>query len=310
MSANNVDNRGTRLPTASGAADGADASPTAATATPQDLPSLRQQFSEALAGGQAAATNGRTATGNPAGGSLNNGAAAAGTTPPANAAGCSASATGRGGAFGNPAVGTMDTAGLTASAPPAASAGTTGLAEPLPFGGRNKTGAADPAESRPDAGGLSSLFGQALNSLARPADQTAPATPVNATAAPHAASPATEVCDKIVERILVSQPAADGSAEVRIKLDRQWVADTEVRIIRSPAGGLAVEFECDNLEAQRFLIPNLGALRDRLTAASGAEVAVRVMESAEHPGGGGSSGDGHSRNKRSVYEEMEDGNRT
>lgn len=166
-------------------------------------------------------------------------------------------------------------------------------------------------------GGLSELFGQANRSLTGGPVDPAALAPTNVPAAPppsaapvgapspSAASEATTQarCGELVERILVAQPAADGTQEVRLKLDRQWLPDTEVRLVRSDAG-LAVEFASDDVNAQRFLLPNLSALRERLAERLDGAVTVRMSEQAPS---GGDPGDGRSRNRRNLFEEMENG---
>lgn len=107
-----------------------------------------------------------------------------------------------------------------------------------------------------------------------------------------------ERCREVVERILVADPGPAGREEVRLRLDRNWLPDTEVRLERT-AAGLEVEFMTDRTESQRFLLPHLTVLRERLEERSGQVVVMRLSEQA-----GDDSHDGRSRNRRSVYEEM------
>ena len=110
-------------------------------------------------------------------------------------------------------------------------------------------------------------------------------------------------CGELVERILVSMPQDGGPQEVRLKLDQSWLPDTEVRIALT-GSGLSVEFLSDHVDAQRFLMPNLSALRERLAEQTSQSVTVRMTE-AENAGrgAGGDTGDGRSRNRRNLYEE-------
>ncbi len=126
-------------------------------------------------------------------------------------------------------------------------------------------------------------------------------------AAPAGSAPADNVTpaidrryDELVERILVARPGPHGREEVRIALNRAWLPETEVRMVREPDSGLSVEFVSDEAEAQRFLLPNLSALRERLADRSGERVSVR-MSMSWHDGAGG---DGRGRNRRNLYDEM------
>jgi hypothetical protein len=108
-------------------------------------------------------------------------------------------------------------------------------------------------------------------------------------------------CAEVVERILASRPAADGTAEVRLKIDPALLPDTEIRLINSPDRGLLVDFKTDSLDSQRFLLPNLPELRNRLEGRTDGRVTVQLTENSAT---GGSPGDGRSRNRRTVYEEI------
>lgn len=119
-------------------------------------------------------------------------------------------------------------------------------------------------------------------------------------AQPPAGSDSTR-CDELVDRMLVSRPAPDGREEVRIRLDRDWLPATEVVMVKTPGAGLSVEFMSDRVESQRFLLPNLTTLRERLADRTGDQVVVRMTEQA----GEGEDRDGRSRNRRNIYEEAE-----
>jgi len=162
-----------------------------------------------------------------------------------------------------------------------------------------------------EPGGLSDLFGQASRALTDPAGispQTLPPPVAGAgdgvvrTAAPD--GPAQARVGELVERILVSQPTADGTQEIRLRLDRQWLPDTDVRLVRTELG-LSIEFISDDVGAQRFLLPNLSALRERLAERLDGVVTVRMSENAA-AGGNTDTGDGRSRNRRNLFEEIGD----
>ena len=165
-------------------------------------------------------------------------------------------------------------------------------------------------ESGQAEAGISSLFSQAMGALSgqvKPgvvAGDVAAATPQGVgSSAGVSQVEAFERCGELVERIVASAPSADGSAEVRLKIDKPWLPDTEVRLTLTPDSRLEVEFNSASLEAQRFLTPNLGSLRERLTDVTGNAVSIRMTESSQD----GGSRDGRSRNRRNVIEEM-DGN--
>ncbi len=90
---------------------------------------------------------------------------------------------------------------------------------------------------------------------------------------------------------------------MRLRLDRSWLPDTEVRIAHS-SNGLMVEFMSENVEAQRFLMPNLSTLGDRLAERTGEKVAVAMSEQMNT--GEGSSQDGRSRNRHTLFYENSD----
>lgn len=177
--------------------------------------------------------------------------------------------------------------------------------------GRESGGGGGQQQNQNPAGGMADLFGQAVSSMLGP-PPAGPMPAVPAVPAPAVASVQTPQaiahsrCEELVERILVSQPAADGSAEVRIRIDKPWLPDTEIRLVKTPDAGLTVEFMADDVDAQRFLMPNLGELRGRLAERTGDQVTVRMTEQVTAQGDAGQPGDGRSRNRRNLYEEMGD----
>lgn len=124
-------------------------------------------------------------------------------------------------------------------------------------------------------------------------------------ATPKTAPPQAGICGEIVEQILVSRPTAGNQSEVRIKLDGNWLPDTEVRLL-SQDNHLSVEFISDNLEAQRFLLPNLSNLQQRLHDRINGNVAVRLLENATTAShnANADTNEGRSRNQRNLYEEI------
>lgn len=142
-------------------------------------------------------------------------------------------------------------------------------------------------------GGMAGLIGE------KPTGAAQAAAASEAGAAAEAAH-----CEELVNRILVSTPESGGSSEVRLRLDESWLPRTEVSLTRDADGSLTVEFLSDSVESQRFLLPNLGALRARLDENVDApRVVVRMSEDAS----GGDNREGrHSRERRNLYEEMGD----
>ncbi len=178
-------------------------------------------------------------------------------------------------------------------------------------------GSADFGDQPQPLDGMAALFSQAANFLPGMAAAQQGAEPVSGAAVSSGAAVQTPAglspqhCDELVDRILVSQPAADGASEVRIKVNESWLQDTEIRLVKTPEGGLSVEFMTDDVDSQRLLMPNLSDLRGRLADRTGEQVTVRMTEQAAQPGDGqgghgGQPGDGRSRNRRNLYEEMGD----
>ncbi|MDR1613539.1 MAG: type III secretion HpaP family protein [Planctomycetota bacterium] len=204
------------------------------------------------------------------------------------------------------------------------------MGEALEGKGKRAGGPAGGGQGRDRPGELTALFHQALGSLNGQAGTPADIPRVaNAPEARGADTAAAARCGELVDRILASAPAADGSAEVRLTIDKPWLPETEVRLTLTADARLEVEFRTDSAEAQRFLSPNLETLRDRLAEKSGGEVAVRLTEGPRESGGvavrtaeglresGGvtvrtaegsreSGGDGRSRNRREAIEELEE----
>lgn len=108
-------------------------------------------------------------------------------------------------------------------------------------------------------------------------------------------------CAELVERILASEPAADGTAEVRLKVDASILPDTEIKLMQSPEKGLLVEFRSESPDSQRLLMPNLPELRERLSERTEGRVTVTMSESTDSRDAPG--GDGRSRNRRNLFEE-------
>lgn len=148
-------------------------------------------------------------------------------------------------------------------------------------------------------GTINALFGQAMGVLTGQATGGESAPVVQSLTAP-AIEAASAHCGELVDRILASAPSADGSTEVRITIDKPWLPATEVRLTLLADARLEVDFRTDSVEAQRFLLPNLDGLRERLAERYDDGVTVRMTESSREGGG-----DGRSRNRREVLEEYD-----
>ncbi|MDR2390609.1 MAG: flagellar hook-length control protein FliK [Planctomycetota bacterium] len=190
------------------------------------------------------------------------------------------------------------------------------MGEALEGKGKRSREVAGGERRRDRPGELAALFHQALDRLGGQVSTPADVSRIpNAPEARGADMAASARCGELADRILASAPAADGSAEVRMAIDKPWLPETEVRLTLTADSRLEVEFRTDSVEAQRFLSPNLETLRERLAEKSGGGVAVRLMEGPRESGGvavrtaetsreGG--GDGRSRNRREVIEELDE----
>lgn len=189
-------------------------------------------------------------------------------------------------------------------------------------GGLINNGGGQPGRGEGEGGrqpvqeGMSGLFSQAASSLAEAMGGASQSGADAAAASDRAVSRGAGVqapaglsslnCDDLVERILVSRPSsAEDSSEVRIRVNEPWLRDTEIRVAKTPDAALTVEFMTDDVDAQRTLLPNLSELRGRLADRTGEQVTVRMTEQMTRDGDGRDRpGDGRSRNRRNLYEEM------
>ncbi len=117
-----------------------------------------------------------------------------------------------------------------------------------------------------------------------------------------------EIMERLADRILVARPEA-GQPEVRIRLNMESLSGTEVSIARA-ADGLSVRFAAVSAEAARLLeagLPQLQRVLDRheLDHHRGEPVRIKV-EQGQATDGSGAHGDGRSRNRRDLRDELSD----
>lgn len=187
-------------------------------------------------------------------------------------------------------------AGLSAGAPQKAGPAE-GRAGTGPDGGASAAPGRDGEREAPKESSLPSP-----ESLLQGLFGAAPATGAPAAAraeAPAPASPAEldAITDRLVERILVSEPGR-GDPEVRISLGDGRLAGTELHISRSQDGILSIRLECPHESAFQTAV----AARDDLRAAlekDGGDVRVEVRR--QDGAGGGNEGD--SRRRSATWRE-------
>lgn len=103
-----------------------------------------------------------------------------------------------------------------------------------------------------------------------------------------------EMVDRLVERILVSEPGK-GNPEVRITLGDGALSGTELSLSRAPDGQLAVRLSCSAFAAFQTAVEAQDSLRAALER-SGENVRVEVVRSGESDGtAGGNEGDSQRR---------------
>jgi type III secretion system needle length determinant len=115
------------------------------------------------------------------------------------------------------------------------------------------------------------------------------------------AEPIPEHVRKMVERILVEVPGTSHKQEVRIRLNQDVLADTDIRIFRE-AGRLEIQFVTGSRESHDFLSPNLTSLKEALENRQGEPVSVSVQYTGE---GASDQNQGRSRQRRAVWDEYE-----
>lgn len=111
-----------------------------------------------------------------------------------------------------------------------------------------------------------------------------------AVTAPVAPADTSDMMDKMVERILVSDPGK-GQPEVRISLNADTLPGTEVRISRALDGQLSVQLVTNNASSFQSLVASQDALKQALSQ-QGEDVRVEVSSEKQQ-------GEGNDPNQRS-----------
>lgn len=98
--------------------------------------------------------------------------------------------------------------------------------------------------------------------------------------APTANAELGEITEKMVERILVSDPKA-GEQEIRIKLSDNILKDTEISIKRLNDGSLQIQLSSNNANSQQTLIAQQFELKSRLERLENTQVSVEVSTDSQ-----------------------------
>lgn len=148
---------------------------------------------------------------------------------------------------------------------------------------------------------LNQLFSQMSNPLGNLFPARVPdVVPTEGASVPHDIG---EIADRLVERILVSQPA-DGTSEIRIKLGNDVLPDTEIRMLRAPDGRLEIRLETQNTSVFQTLVGAQDTLKGQLERV---EKNVMVMVVSERNGADAESGDSRQRSRGQYVDEDEQG---
>jgi type III secretion system needle length determinant len=98
--------------------------------------------------------------------------------------------------------------------------------------------------------------------------------------------------EKLVDRILISDPAHSGTSEVRLSLSDAVLADTEVLLKRGPDGLLSVSFSTANAGSLQTLAAAQSSLKEALDRHESTEVRLEIND-------GRNSGDEDASGRRS-----------
>ncbi|CAM2005077.1 type III secretion HpaP family protein [Acanthopleuribacter pedis] len=130
---------------------------------------------------------------------------------------------------------------------------------------------------------------------------------VSAAQAPKAAQMVSDIADKIVDRILVSDAASMGKDEVRLILKNSVLPETEVRITRE-GGNLEIQLVTKDTDAYRLLndrTDNLQHFLKEKLKDNDINVRLQFAEGSER-GENQRDQDGRSRQQRNLYDEMQE----
>lgn len=85
----------------------------------------------------------------------------------------------------------------------------------------------------------------------------------------------TEMQEKLIESILVSQPNEKGQ-EIRIKLNADILLDTEIRLIKHLDGKLSIEMFTQNANSFQTLVTNQFKLKERLEQLNKHDISINI----------------------------------
>ena len=120
------------------------------------------------------------------------------------------------------------------------------------------------AQAMPSAASLfSSMFESRMGNVGAAAQVSAPDGDMG------------ELVDKLVDRILVSEPKAGNQAEVRIQLNDTALRDTEIILNRGADGLLSVRLVTDNASSMQTLVAAQQGLKEQLEKHGPASVQVQ-----------------------------------
>lgn len=143
--------------------------------------------------------------------------------------------------------------------------------------------------------------GDAILGMLQQSQQTTDVDGVQATKATHMIS---DIADKIVDRILVSDVGSTGKDEVRLMLKNSVLPETEVRITRE-GGNLEIQLVTKDTDAYRLLNERTDGLQNFLKEKlKNDDINVRLQFEDTHTEGGDS--EGRSRQQRDLYDEMQE----
>jgi type III secretion system needle length determinant len=155
-------------------------------------------------------------------------------------------------------------------------------------GGEGGEGGSGLGQERVD---MSSLF---QNRLAG-SEKSAPAQPLQAEAIQAPAVPTGLDVEKLVDRILVSDPAHSADNEVRLMLNDSLLADTEIVLKRSNDGLLSIHISTSNADSLQTLAAARNDLHQALNAVEEREVRLEISGGESSS----SSNDADDRDRRS-----------
>jgi type III secretion system needle length determinant len=156
-------------------------------------------------------------------------------------------------------------------------------------GGPKKEGLKEPGDKGGDPASLSSLF---QNRFPETATAPRPLAGPDLEASPAPAAPTLDI-EKMVSRILVSDPAHSPNNQVRLSLNDSFLPGVEVLIRRDNDGLLTVSFASSDAGSLQTLLAARSTLKEALDQTENREVRLTIA------GGDNASGDSDAHDRRS-----------